>query len=113
MFGELFSIRVGATYFKYHGLYDDNAGYVFAPIVANLLLGSPTHKFEAGLGVVPGWAFPVGTGDYSGFQCNGVALAGYRYAPLAGGFAFRANLELLRIRGGVLPWAGVSAGYSF
>ena len=113
MLSEMFSLRVGATYFQFHELYDDHAGYVFVPMVANLLLGSANHKFEGGLGVVPGWAFPIKAGDFSGFQMNAVALAGYRYAPTAGGLTFRANVEVIRLKSGFLPWAGVSVGYGF
>lgn len=113
MLCEMFSLRVGATYFAFHELYDDYAGYFFAPVVANLLLGSAQHKFEAGLGVVPGWAFPFRAGDYSGFQFNQVALAGYRYAPTGGGLTFRANVEVIHLKAGFLPWGGVSVGYGF
>lgn len=113
MLSEMFSLRVGATYFQFHELHDDHAGYFFAPMVANLLLGSAQHKFEAGLGIVPGWAFSFRAGDSSGFQFNEVALAGYRYAPTAGGLHFRANVEMIHLKSGFLPWGGVSVGYGF
>ena len=113
MLFETFSLRVGATYFTFHELHDDRSGYFFSPVVANLLIGSARHKFEAGLGVVPGWAFPSRPRDYSGFQFNEVALAGYRYAPTSGGLTFRANVELLHLNSGFLPWGGISIGYGF
>jgi hypothetical protein len=113
MLTEMFSVRVGATYFRFHELHDDSAGYAFAPVVANLLVGSARHKLEVGLGVVPGWAFSSKAGDTAGFQFHEVASVGYRYVPAKSGVSFRANAEVLNLKAGIIPWGALSLGYAF
>ena len=113
MLSEMFSVRAGGTYIRFHELHDDGAAHLLVPIVGNFLLGSQNHKFEVGLGVVPGWAFGFHRGDDAGFQFNEVALAGYRYAPSRGGISFRANVEAIHLKAGILPWAGASVGRDF
>lgn len=113
MLTEMFSIRAGASYFQLHDLHDDHAGYVLAPIVGNLLLGGRDHKFELGVGAVPGWAIKLQEGDTSGFQLHEVVTAGYRYAPREGGVGLRANIEAMRIVGVIVPWAATSVGWNF
>jgi hypothetical protein len=84
------------------------------PITCSYLgIGNMTHAFELGGGV--DLLYVEGSGDGFGGDVNGagvgaVAIAGYRYQPLDGGFMFRAGLSPLVDASGIFPWPYVSLG---
>ncbi|MCK4344070.1 MAG: hypothetical protein KAX05_02205 [Bacteroidales bacterium] len=80
------------------------------PIQLNLLIGGSSHHFEFGIGVL------ISIEDQNVLPTGTI---GYRYQKLDGGFLFRIGITPIRILGfaiydpHVIPWAGLSLGYSF
>lgn len=102
MLSEFFSLRAGTGLVAIFG-----ATFV----MANLLIGTPSHKFEVGAGPIVGYG--------SVFKAD-VALAvtttlGYRYVPRDGGIFFKAGLTpLIAVVGpDALLWGGLAVGYTF
>ena len=71
---------------------------------ANFLFGRSSHHFETGLGLF----YPLSAGIILPS-----ARLGYRYQPRHSGFLFRAGFTPFITSGGILPWAGLSFGYTF
>ncbi|NLO70604.1 MAG: hypothetical protein GX102_06630 [Porphyromonadaceae bacterium] len=70
---------------------------------ANLLLGRTSHHFETGVSCF----VPLS----AGIALPAVRL-GYRYQPRNGGFLFRIGATPFITPGGILPWGGLSFGFS-
>ena len=96
------------------------------PVMYNYLFGSGDSKFEVGVGptfIIGQFTLEMADEDVDNFLVDffeetigSVAYVGslaYRYQPRDGGFNFRAGGNILMGKGGVLPTAGVSFGYSF
>jgi len=70
----------------------------------NFLFGKTSHKLETGVSLfVPmlvGAILPS-------------ARLGYRYQPVNGGFLFRIAFTPMVSHSSVIPWAGISVGYTF
>lgn len=66
----------------------------------NLLFGRKSHLFEAG-------------GSYMAHLQLTMFRAGYRYQSSKSGFLFRAGLTPVLAGTDILPWGGLSFGYSF
>ncbi len=92
------------------GFVSDLRTVTIVPMTANFLIGSSIeHKLELGIGVstvITPDAMPVP------LWTGGI---GYRYHPALSGFLFRAAFTPLygsAIQGGILPWGGISVGYT-
>lgn len=78
--------------------------------------GEGSSRFEAGIGLA---LMAGGIDNVEGFEdegfsgATGTAALGYRYQRPGGGFVFRVGLTPLFGPGGILPWGGLSLGYSF
>jgi len=88
----------------------DRCGVVGAfPISAQTFVGGERHHLELGVGAL----LTTMADDDARFW---TATVGYRYAQPAGGFLFRAHLNVLsrmNDMSDVLPWPGVSFGYGW
>lgn len=71
---------------------------------ANLLIGRSSHHFETGVAAF----YPL-----SASIIIPTVRLGYRYQPKNGGFLFRIGATPLIVPGAILPWAGLSVGYTF
>jgi len=92
-------------------------------LLAPLMLGytgarSGSHAFEVGGGLLLAHAGASvkdtgGTDFASGTEVWPTATLGYRYAPLGGGFHFKAAFTPVLASQNFLPWFGLSAGVIF
>ena len=120
---DYLSIRGGFSYFSISAAGNGSSAsvtFMTFPIMANFLVGSPSHKLELGAGPLFAYAGGStssggvgGTVSGSGFGVAGTAVIGYRYVPYDGGFHFKVGFTPLFGAGGVLPWGGISFGYTF
>jgi hypothetical protein len=117
-------LRAGASFFTYK--ISDAAGsgnltLATFPVIASYYLGPPRHKLQLGLGATILWisasSDSTGTkyeGSDTGLGIAATGVVGYRYLPPRGGLVFGAAFTpLLRASKGLLPWGGLSLGYSF
>ena len=87
------------------------------PLMVNFMPGTGASRLELGIG--PALVFAPEDIDEGEFSDEldaglvGTATIGYRYQPVLGGFVFRVGFTPLFGQGGILPWGGVSFGYSF
>ena len=82
------------------------------PVEVNCLFGEENKFFEVGAGVT--FTFPEH--DYSlidGSSIVGVVSVGYRRQPADGGFLFRATFTPLITKEKIVPYSGLSFGYTF
>jgi hypothetical protein len=98
----------------------ESVSMVAVPITLSYLgLSSGDHAFELGGGatIVSFSARASDSGGTSAFGSAsgvaGTAIAGYRYAPRAGGINFRAAFTPVFGSGGFVPWFGLAVGYGF
>ncbi len=122
-FTDDLAVRVGAGFLSATGT--DTAGNSarVSILLAPLMLGytgarSGAHAFEVGGGLVLAHAGAKvndtgGTDFKSGTEIWPSATLGYRYAPLSGGFHFKAAFTPVLAAGNFLPWFGISAGVIF
>jgi hypothetical protein len=119
-----FSIRLGGSYFGASGTTTANASASVSlftmPLTFSYLgIHGGSHHLDLGLGPV----LVVASGSnsstsgagaaFSGTGVGGTAIIGYRYAPLQGGFMFRAAFTPIFGTGGFQPWGGLAFGYVF
>lgn len=71
---------------------------------ANFLFGRSSHHFETGIAAY----YPLSAGTIIP-----TIRLGYRYQPRNGGFLFRIGATPIVVPGVILPWAGLSVGYTF
>jgi hypothetical protein len=115
------SARVGLGYFAVGdaALAGASASLTTVPVMLNYLgIGRYNHRLELGVGlvvlhmssqVIDGFGSDFG----SGTLVAGTGCIAYRYAPLHGGFNFKAGLTPIVASFGVFPSAGVSLGALF
>jgi hypothetical protein len=125
------ALRVGFSYFSISASAGSggttasaSASLITFPITASYLgLRSGSHALELGGGAVIAM-FDVeansSTGDSfggdtfaSGTGVAGTLIAGYRYAPVDGGFNFRAAITPIFSEEGFAFWGGLAFGYGF
>ena len=112
--------RVGMMYLSANS--SDNsgssasAGLLIVPLTVSYMgFRKGPHGFELGAGIDIAYASASAssggsTSFDSGSNILGTAIMGYRYAPLDGGFNFRAAFTPLFGKGGFLPWFGIAVG---
>src|SRR5512133_2091150 len=115
------SLRLGGSMVSLtasDGLSSESVSMVAVPITLSFLgLRSGDHAFELGGGatIVSFSAKASDSGGTSAFGSAsgvaGTAIAGYRYAPRAGGLNFRAAFTPVFGSGGFVPWFGLAVGY--
>ncbi len=116
------SARIGVGYLSLgESLPDDGAtaALTSVPVMINYLgVGQFNHRLELGAGFVAlhvsaraGAGF--GSSFGSGLLAAGTASVAYRYAPLNGGFTFKAGFTPLISSFGVYPTFGLSLGALF
>lgn len=123
-FTDDLALRLGAGFMSVTA--SDNASGASARaslLLAPLMLGytgarSGAHAFEVGGGLLLARASASvndtgGTDFASGTEVWPTATLGYRYAPFAGGFHFKAAFTPVLASKNFLPWFGVSAGVVF
>lgn len=117
-----FSLRAGVGYLSLGSSEFDggsSASLTTVPLMANYLgVGRYNHRLELGGGVVLMHMSArtydgIGSDFGSGFLAAATGCIGYRYAPLDGGFNFKAGFTPLLSSFGLLPLAGVSFGAVF
>ena len=88
---------------------------VFSTIMGNGVWGDGNLCMEAGLGVVAivGEFVLLATDDSSSTALALTGTLGLRYQPKRKGIIFRLGFTPIIASGGILPWGGVSIGYSF
>lgn len=98
-----------------------DVGVLLVPVMANVLVGSGSHRLELGAGPLLGVA---GTGvnrlsrggahvSVQDFQVSGLTSAiGYRYHPVSGGFLFRATATPFYSGSEAQVWGGISIGWA-
>jgi len=105
------SARLGAMRAGAFGLTFTNI-----PVSASYLLGT-NHNLELGLGAMYMGVDLDSQGDsFSGISDDtvaGTATIGYRYQATDGGIIFRAGITPAFGQFGIVPWGGLSVGYSF
>ncbi len=122
--GGSIGLRAGVSFFTYavsNASGSGNLTLATFPFVASYYYGTVHHKLQLGLGatVLALSASSDSTGakyegSGAGLGVAATAVIGYRYVRPAGGFTFGAGFTpLLRPSKGLLPWGGLSAGYSF
>ncbi|MFO8233263.1 MAG: hypothetical protein R6U20_11415 [Longimonas sp.] len=86
------------------------------PLTASYLWGT-NHNLEVGLGAMYlGVSLDTEGDDFGGISDDtvaGTAIIGYRYQPTDGGIIFRAGITPAFGDFGIVPWGGLSVGYSF
>ncbi len=118
------ALRVGFSYLSLtatSGSAGASASAVGIPITASYLgLGSASSKFELGGGILLerfSGASSTGFGDeieVGVFVPMATFIAGYRYAPVNGGFNFKVGFTpVYHPDVGFFPWGGLSFGYGF
>ena len=122
LINDYVSIRGGFSYISVgasSGTSSASVTLMTFPVMANFLVGSPSHKLELGAGPLFAYASGSSSGGVggavsaSGFGVAGTAVIGYRYVPYDGGFHFKVGFTPLFGAGGFLPWGGISFGYTF
>jgi hypothetical protein len=117
-----FSLRAGVGYLSLGSSEFDggaSASLTTVPLMANYLgIGRYNHRLELGAGVVlmsmsARTYDGLGSDFGSGFLAAATGCIGYRYAPLDGGFNFKAGFTPLLSSFGLLPLVGVSFGAVF
>jgi hypothetical protein len=124
LFGGNAGVRGGASFLTYgvsHARGSGNLVLATFPIVASYYWGSSPHKLQLGVGATV--LYVSASSDSTGAKFESVgdgldvaatAVVGYRYLPKAGGWTFSVGFTpLFRGAKGLLPWGGVSGGYSF
>jgi hypothetical protein len=120
-FLENFAVRVGAGYMRLSdNTTNENAQVLLAPVMLEFLgARSGAHCFEIGAGALIAYASQSladgtgGTDFQDGSQVWFTGTVGYRYAPLNGGFTFKAAFTPILADGNFMPWFGLSAGVIF
>jgi hypothetical protein len=116
------TLRLGGGYISVSssaGAAEASASLLLLPLTASWLgVSSGAHSLELGGGIVYAHVSAEADTevDSSFAEASGVlgtAILGYRFAPQAGGFLFRAGFTPLFGEGGFLPWFGISAGVGF
>ncbi len=118
---ENVSIRGGFSYISVSAsgvASSANVTLMTFPLLANFLVGSPSHKFELGAGPLIVYASGTtsaggATGSASGLGVVGTAVIGYRYVPYDGGFHFKVGVTPFFSGNGFFGWGGISFGYTF
>jgi len=117
VYGELLGSGIGLSLNYEYFIRDDlplrvGFGYLLyvysIPITLSKLIGESRHKLELGGGIVPTFAFIGFSGVFSG-------VIGYRYQPEVRSSTFRLSFTPMFFPDDpyVLPWFGVSYGYTF
>ncbi len=90
------------------------------PVTGSYLAGPGNHRLELGGGPVLALVSAEIEDGVQGVSASGLAsivgIIGYRYQPMEGGFNFRVAFTPHFIINGpdpVLPWGGLSLGYTF
>jgi len=118
-FSDDFGARIGFMYVE-DFLFFTDVKILLIPITLNYLIGSGNNKLELGGGPLIG--FESGRDSFlglsegeksSGSRIGATATIGYRYQKSDGGFLFRIGFTPLFTSEGILPWAGISLGFSF
>jgi len=122
-FTDDLAVRVGAGFMSVTGTDNAGASARVSLLLAPLMLGwtgarSGGHAFEVGGGLLLAHAGASlkdtgGTDFASGSRVWPTATLGYRFAPLSGGFHFKAAFTPVLADANFLPWFGVSAGVIF
>jgi len=114
------SARVGIGHLSVGGgVSSDAASLTTVPVMVNYLgVGRLDHRLELGAGLVVLYMTArtvdgIGSGFGSGILAAGTATVAYRYAPLDGGFNFKAGFTPLVSSFGIYPAFGVGAGAVF
>jgi hypothetical protein len=118
---DMVSVRVGASFISLGASSSSSSANISLftmPIMGNFLIGSDSHKFEAGLGALLVYASASATSGATSVFANGFGVAGtgtvgYRYSDPKGGFVFRIGVTPLFGAGGFRFWGGLSFGYGF
>lgn len=101
--GTKLALGAGLGYYSIYSYHDGPAPvetnmFFFTP-EANLLFGKKSHHFETGASLFL-------------FQIPALRI-GYRYQPRKGGFLFRAGFTPILFGMDIIPWGGLSFGYTF
>lgn len=120
--GNYASSRIGLSCFEiYNGSIEDQHHIdCLLPVFGNFVLGKSSHHYEFGGGPIISNSYNLSTWDNDLSTLIGISL-GYRYQPNLGGFFFRGGITpvLFPLKPdpstwkGIIPWAGISIGYSF
>jgi hypothetical protein len=126
LFTHNFAGRVGWMYFSGDATSDDptDPKVTFSmnliPITGSYLVGAGNHRLELGGGPVLAFVSADVDDGVQGVSASGLAsiamIVGYRYQPMDGGFNFRVGFTPHYVINGkppLLPWAGLSLGYTF
>jgi hypothetical protein len=126
IFGDSVAARIGVGYFSVSVTGTSggesasaNASILTLPLMVNYLgIGSRSHKFELGIGVLLIYASGsvdtlAAESDGSGVGIVGTGSLAYRYVPYDGGFNLKVGLMPLFGSFGFLPWPGLALGAVF
>jgi hypothetical protein len=106
-----FGLRVGIGYFP---------SLFTLPMGINYIVGKRRSGFESGIGITP--FYDIQSVDERKFTTVALLTVGYRFQPIDNGFLFRVNgsigydkrkLVFPESGGFIIPWPGLSIGYSF
>lgn len=101
--------------------FDEVLDLTAVPLTGSYLAGAGSHRLELGLGVeLISTEIDASTSEeeFAAFDeeettLAGTGIVGYRFQPQDGGFRFSIGVTPVFGRFGVLPWAGLSLGYTF